>query len=728
MTLSLDRKLHRKRAFFFIITILGFAIHSNHALLAQTFGSIEGSIVDGANGEPLPGVNILLTGTVLGTTTDLDGHYAIKRIPPGSYKLRITMMGYRRIESGEIIVRASQATLANFDMQETAIETPELVVTANKRRQRIQDSPNSVGVITAKDFRQKNEVYLDKLLEYASGVNFVGSQINIRGSSGYNYGAGSRVLLLIDGVPVMPGDSGDIKWDLIPATQIERVEIIKGAGSALYGSNALGGVVNIITKEASSRPVTNVRFSAGAYDKPRYAEWEWTDRLLHFDDVDVDHTRKLGKSEIFISAGKHQSTGYSQNGYYQRYNGTLKMSTSLTNQQRLTFSTNYEGGDRGAALLWRSQRHALEVSPEAIGDHVVSDKWSVDGFHQWALNKNFGLKSRLSYFRNYWKNYFHDNITASTANKYGLEIQGDWQISESNSLTFGTEETFDHVVSGLVGTHDQHVLSGYAQNERKLLPTLSLTLGLRYDTQHVDVGFDDSEWSPKVGLVWHARPYLVVRASSGKGFRVASMSERFAEGLYSGLRIIPNVGLKSETAWSHEFGLNLTASSNLFWDIAAFRSDYWDLIEPEPDETQTVQFINVTRARISGFETTMKVHPFIQSVLFDIGYTYMDPRDLDLDKVLAYRSKHIFTGSVTYSWNFAEIGFDYRWISKLEEVKVYPKDDRVDQKVANIRASIHYGMYTLSFNANNVFNHNHTQQERTLLPIRHYVATFSSSF
>ena len=607
MTLSSDKKLHRSLTYLLITTVLTLGLYSGHPLLAQTFGSIEGTIVDGTNGEPLPGVNILLIGTVLGTTTDLDGHYAIKRIPPGSYKLRITMMGYRRIESGEIIVRTNQPTLANFDMQETAIETPELVVTANKRRQRIQDSPNSVGVITAKDFRQKNEVYLDKLLEYASGVNFVGSQINIRGSSGYNYGAGSRVLLLIDGVPVMPGDSGDIKWDLIPATQIERVEIIKGAGSALYGSSALGGVVNIITKEASSRPVTNVRFSAGVYDNPRYAEWDWTERTLHFDDLDVDHTRKLGKSEIFISAGKHQSTGYRQNGHYQRYNGTLKMSTSLTNQQRLTFSTNYEGGDRGAALLWRSQRRALEVSPEAIGDYVVSDKWSVDGFHQWALNKNFGLKSRLSYFRNYWKNYFHDNITASTANKYGLEIQGDWQISESNSLTFGTEETFDHVVSGLVGTHDQYVLSGYAQNECKLLPTLSLTLGLRYDTQHVDVGFDDSEWSPKVGLVWHARPYMAVRASSGKGFRVASMSERFAEGLYSGLRIIPNVGLKSETAWSHEFGLNFTASSNLFWDIAVFRSDYWDLIEPEPDSTQTVQFINVTRARISGFETTLKL-------------------------------------------------------------------------------------------------------------------------
>ena len=635
-------------------------------------------------------------------------------------------MGYKRIETKQIVVQSNQTTTLNLKMVETLIETPELIVTANKRRQRIQDSPNSIGVLTSTDLKRKSEIYLDDLLEYASGVNFMGSQVNIRGSSGFNYGAGSRVLFLVDGVPLMPGDSGDIKWDMIPATQIERIEIVKGAGSALYGSSALGGFINIITKGASLKPQTNIRLSAGAYDKPAYNEWEWTDRLLHFDDVDIDHSRQLGRSELFFAFGRHQSTGYRQNNNYQRYNGSAKIKTKLNLQQNISFSINYEGGDRGSGLLWRSQRQALEVSPEAIGDYVISNKLSTNAFHQWAINKNFGLQTRLSYFRNYWKNLFHDNVTATTAHRYGVELQGNYQFSEENSLIFGTEETLDHVNSQLVGLHDQYVLSAYIQNERHLLPTVLLTLGARYDYQYVDVGFEDSKLSPKIGLVWHAQSNLSLRASSGRGFRAASMSERFSDSIYSGLRLIPNENLKSETAWSHEIGFNWIPTSKIYLDVAGFLSDYWDLIEPEPDETQTIQFVNVTRARISGIETNLEYTPLSRNLAFNIGYTLMNPRDLDIKADLAYRSKHIFTGSVTYDIGAFSLGTDYRYISRLLQVKLYPNDDRVAQKVLNMRISCHVGKTTLTLNANNVFNHNHTQMERTIMPIRHFVATLST--
>jgi len=712
------------RQFLFISALICFY---GRPLLAQTTGNIDGIVVSENSGEPMPGANVMLIGTVLGAVTDLQGHFILNHIPAGSYQMRVSMMGYKTIEKNAIQVKAGETTSVSLKLVETVIETPELVVTANKTRQSIQDSPNSVGVMTSRDLQPRSEVYLDKLLEYASGVNFIGSQVNIRGSSGFNYGAGSRVLLLVDGVPVMPGDSGDIKWDLIPSTQVERVEIVKGAGSALYGSNALGGVVNIVTKEASAKPATNIRFSAGLYDRPRYPEWRWTDRLLHFDDLDVDHTRRLGRSELFLAAGRHQSTGYAQTGNFQRMNASAKIHTRLNGQQNITISSNYEGGDRGTGLMWRSQRYALEVDPAAISDYVTSNKFGLNAFHHWVANKNFGLKTRLSYFRNYWKNYFHDNITGSLANRYGLEIQGDYQFSEGNALTFGTEESWDHVNSDLVGQHDQYVLSGYLQNEKRLLPTLSLTTGLRYDYQDVDVGFSDSEWSPKVGLVWHAQSNLVFRASSGKGFRAASMSERFSDSIYSGLRIVPNVSLRSETAWSHEIGFNYNPLRWLYLDVAGFMSDYWDLIEPQPDKKQTIQFINVTRARISGAEVNLKASPWLKGLSFDLGYTFMEPRDLDLDEVLAYRPKHLFTGTAIYSFGRVDIAVDYRYASRLELVKVYPQDDRVAQKTVNSRIVFRINPWTITANANNVFNHNHTQMERTLLPIRHYVLTLSAS-
>ena len=462
------------------------------SLYAQTTGSLAGKVTDAASGEPLPGVNITIVGTVIGAATDGDGEYRIPKVPIGEYDVRFTMIGYMRHQQSDVTVRANSTTELDVQLQETVIETPELMVTANKRRQSIQDTPNSVGVLTNKDFARRNEVHLDEILQYASGVNFVGSQVNIRGSSGFNYGAGSRVLFLVDGVPVMPGDSGDIKWNMIPATQIERVEVVKGAGSALYGSSALGGVINIITKKTSSKPITNVRVATGIYDQPLHPEWRWSTRLRNFSDIDIDHTRQIGKnSELLFAAGQHQTMGYRQNTEYLRHNASLKWNVKPSGSHNLTLSMNYEGGESESSLMWRSQRRALEVSPEALGDYVESQKYSATLFHQWVLAKNFGLHTRVSYFHNYWKNWFHDNITASSAHKPGIEIQGDWQISDENSLIFGTESSWDHVVSGLVGTHDQYTAAAYAQNERKLINNLRLTLGLRYDYQYVDNGFED---------------------------------------------------------------------------------------------------------------------------------------------------------------------------------------------------------------------------------------------
>lgn len=689
-------------------------------VFSQTTGILSGVVVDKKSNEALPGVNVTISGTVLGAATDGSGRFIVNNIPAGKYDLLVTMIGYHRFQYSGALIQPGQTTEMRIELEETVIETSEIVITASKRRQNIQDSPNSVGVLTQKDFQSRNEVYLDKILQYASGVNFVGTQVNIRGSSGFNYGAGSRVLLLVDGVPVMPGDSGDIKWDLVPTSQIERVEVIKGAGSALYGSSALGGVINIITKQSSARPVTNVRLSSGAYDRPIHPEWRWTPDLLYFSDVDVDHTRQIGKSEILLAAGRHQSTGYIQNTDYLRHNGSLKLTHRPNGSHSVTLSLNYEGGERQTSLMWRSQRQALEVNPEALGDYVESEKYMANLFHQWILRKNLRVQSRLSYFYNYWKNWYHDNITASTAQKPGYELQGEWQISQENALVFGSEGSWDHVVSGLVGAHDQYTLAGYAQNERKLLTNVNLTLGFRYDNQFVDSGYRDAKWSPKLGLVWHAQSNLTFRASSGRGFRVASMSERFPNGLYSGLTIVPNPGLKSETAWSHEIGVNLNPAANINLDVAGFMSDYWDMIEPKPNENQVIKFINVTRARISGVETTLKMQP-LKPLSVSLGYTYMDPYDVALKTVLSYRPRHLFNAAVTYSFSKFDIGFDYRFVSRLERVEVYPNDERVDQNVLDLRASYNWRGLRLSLNANNIFNYNYTQMERTLMPIRHYV-------
>ncbi len=723
-----------KRQIVMRLTILLFAFLALVVLCQWTFasgkmyGSITGTVVSAQTGKPIPGANIIVVGTLLGAASDLGGKFIILRVPVGVYSVKATAIGFESQTKADVVVRTGETTELHFSLKETVIETPTLIVTASKRHQDILDSPISVGVVTSSQIREKNEIYLDEILQYAPGVNFMASQVSIRGSSGYSHGAGTRVLFLIDGVPVLPGDSGDIKWDLVPATQIERVEIVKGAGSALYGSNALGGVINIITKEPSLRPITNVRFSAGVFDRPAHPEWRWTNRILHFSDMDVTHSRTVGGIDLVLSVGRRQSTGYRQNGNYCRWNAMGKATYRPSGQSRLMVNANWSHDKRGNSFMWQSQNHPLKAPKEAADDQIKSYKFNFSSVYRHAVSEFFGLKVRSSYFRNRWENFFHDNNDYSQAQRFGVELQGDLVLGKCHSITFGSEEVFNYVNSSMFDKHDAYGLSFYVQDEIKLPANLLLTLGVRYDISHVDVGIDESQLSPKMGLVWHATSTTTLRASSGRGFRAPSVAERFTNVVVSGLRVIPNLKLTAETAWSHEVGIHQFLGKFLVFDLAIFYSDYWDLIEPQPDASGTVQFINVTRARIRGMESSTQVSFWKQHLALSLAYTWLDPKDLSLGQVLAYRARNQFTGSFTFSYGVFQGGMDYRYVSRLERVKVYPRDERVPQKVLDVRVGFKFGKFHLAANIDNVFNYNYTQVERTLMPIRHYTLTLTADF
>jgi outer membrane receptor for ferrienterochelin and colicins len=230
---------------------------------ARAQGVITGTVIDRDTREPLPGANVYLPGTVIGSVTNSAGVFRIRNAPAGTVTLVITMIGYERFTRTDIRVANNETITINAELVPTIIETTPVVITATKSERSLRDVPTSVSVMQAADIERRNAFTIDEVLRIVPGVHFNLSQINIRGSSGYSHGAGSRVLLLIDGVPVLAGDSGEITWELVPLDQVERVEVVKGAGSTLYGSNALGGVVNIITRDLPETSVSSIRFQGG---------------------------------------------------------------------------------------------------------------------------------------------------------------------------------------------------------------------------------------------------------------------------------------------------------------------------------------------------------------------------------------------------------------------------------------------------------------------------------
>jgi iron complex outermembrane receptor protein len=202
-------------------------------------------------------VNVRLQGTVRGTTTGVRGEYRIPDVSAGKVTLVFSLVGYLREIRTDVIVEEGKETVLDVAMTGSTIQTEQVVVTAGKREQSLQDVPVSISVLDAAEISQRNSTSLEDALRYIPGVNMTGTQVNIRGSSGYSLGAGSRVLMLLDGIPFLAGDTGELNFESVPMGQVDRIEVVKGASSALYGSNALGGVVNIITKPTSGTGRTN---------------------------------------------------------------------------------------------------------------------------------------------------------------------------------------------------------------------------------------------------------------------------------------------------------------------------------------------------------------------------------------------------------------------------------------------------------------------------------------
>jgi len=693
---------------------------------SKKYGQLNGNILDIDTRKPLPGANIIITGTMLGTISDLQGHFQLSKIPVGIYTIKATMMGY---ENGiqKVDIQTNEVTMVEFILKETVIETPALVVTAGKKAQSFQDVPNSVSVVMSEEIARKNRTYLDEILEYTPGVNVMRGDVNIRGSSGFSLGAGSRVLLLVDGIPMMPGDSGDIKWDIIPLSQIDRVEVVKGAGSAMYGSHALGGVINIISKEPSSIPFTEVKVSSGFYDNPYYSDWKWTDDLRYFNQIDLTHSRKWKNIGILLSGGRRESTGYQQNGDYLKWNFLGRIDAKFNSQSQLTLQSNYTFGDAGEIFQWRNQNDVLEMPITSVGDKTNSYKFSFNAVYRQLINQNFTYKIRTSYFKNYWKHDYHDNNDYSGAQKLGFEAQGDYLLNDAQSFTFGVEGIYDITRSAMFGNHDGSTLAAFFQDEIHLGDYFTATLGLRFDYHQVDTGIEDSQLNPKVGLTYKPSNLTTIRSSVGRGFRSPTMAEMFTETNTSGFEVIPNPSLIAEKAWSYEIGINHILNEYILFDVAAFHNDYWNFIEPEPDAQNTVQFINVSRARIRGMEFSVQSSFWRKRIYTTISYTLLEPKDISTGETLAYRSKHLFSYSIGFNYGNFETGIDYRYVSRLDNVKVYPDEDRVAQKVVDSRISYFYNRFVFALNVNNLLNYNYVQVERNLEPVRHYVFSVTAN-
>ena len=230
-------------------------------LIAQGKGIVTGIILDAETGNPIEAVNVSADKRS-GTISDMEGKFSLS-LTSGLHILEFYFVGYEVLRK-EIIVKEKDTTSLTILMQISSRMLEEVVVSEGKYEQKLSEVTVSMEVLKRQQLSDQNITSLDMILEKTPGISILDGQPSIRGGSGYSYGVGSRVLMLVDDLPMLTGDAAEIKWNYLPVENMNRVEIIKGASSVLYGSSALNGVINLRTRFPGNIPETEVTIFRGA--------------------------------------------------------------------------------------------------------------------------------------------------------------------------------------------------------------------------------------------------------------------------------------------------------------------------------------------------------------------------------------------------------------------------------------------------------------------------------
>jgi len=714
-----------ERKYYLFLIIFFFA--SN--IFSQSF-IINGKVTD-EKGNPLVGANILLQGTVIGSASNQNGEFILRKLKRKFYLLIVSMIGYEK-KTIKIEPDETDSKYVKVKLQKTSFNVGQVIVTANKHKSEIKNLPVTASVITSDRITEKNFVTLDQALRYETGVNITKDQISIRGSSGYSLGAGARVLTAIDGIPLYTGDSGEIIWQLIPPSEIDRVEVVKGTASSMYGSTAMGGVVNIISKDITTKPLTFIKTFAGAYAKPSHDEWKWSNDLQSYYGATISHSRSFGNFGFTGLFSYYQDNGYRKNDWEKRYSGYLKAAFNFSETTSLTFIGSGYTRDKGTFTYWRDLNDALLPPENEIGQVTPSDRYILGFLFNHMFSKNISLLIKPSLYNSNWYDA-SESANFSKSSLYRVESQLNWTLSEGSVLISGIEGQYNVVTSSIFGDRNSNGFGIYSQWEYRLAENLLITIGARFDFFRLDTLNYSSDISPKVGLNYKLNGNTILRASAGKGFRAPTLAEAFTSTTTSGITVKPNPDLQSERSYSFEIGANQSFAQIFSLDLALFDNEYVNFIEPAIDPTDgKIVFDNITKARVRGLELSGLFSLLNKKLKLKLGYTYLNSKDLETGLALKYRPENSIIFSGDYSIGRLMLGFDFRFNSRVEEIDdalvdfglVPDGDQRVDINVLDLRAGYRFifGEMPLQcfFNANNVLNYNYVEMIGNLAPIANY--------
>jgi iron complex outermembrane receptor protein len=291
---------------------------------------ITGTVEDKVTNAPLIGVKLIASDGNK-TLSDFEGKFQLdcKKFP---VTIIVSLLQY---VSDTIKVDQAGPITIKLKEPEKDKDLDMVVVSAGRRKQAIEEVPVSMEIIKPQLIDNKGITDLEQAVDQTPGVFTMDGQVSIRGGSGFAYGAGSRVLLLWNGMPLLSGYAGDTQWNAIPMEQASQIEVMKGASSVLYGSGALNGVIALAEKEPGLKPETKVKVMGGFYGNPPRESLKWWSKTPFFQQIEAYRGQMFKKTGYTISTTLFHNDGYRQGEteYRGRVSGTIYLLPQKINRQ-----------------------------------------------------------------------------------------------------------------------------------------------------------------------------------------------------------------------------------------------------------------------------------------------------------------------------------------------------------------------------------------------------------
>ena len=555
---------------------------------------ISGRIISAVSGNPVSNVNILISGTK-GTSTDENGQFKLCGLKTDSVTVSVSHLGFEPVKV-KVGLKPDDNDLPVFTLIPAVITMDEFVITATRTDNLILNTPVRVNLISAKMLNSVPMQNIDEVLKYAPGINYsrpfgifsTKGIVTMRGMSGKEQG---RVLVLVDGVPINKSDGGTVDWNMIDVNSVQKVEITKGAGSAVYGGNAMGGIINILTKVPDSKLFLNASLEYGTFNtmggrintggkiniKNQLNSWYWLANL------------SLKKSDGYITQSEAdvQSNPYIVKSNMKEAGVNFKTGYSIAGKHTFEVMANYYNDKRGTG----------EKVYQPEGNTTDHDSYSMVLNYRGSFGKVKVNSSLYNLNENYKKvnEYLKDDYTwydvLSTRRDYGWSTSATAPIGNKQLVTGG----FDYK-NGSVDAYDKYFTSTdivynagkmstyalFAQDEINLLKDkIRIIAGLRFDmarfydgsfriespsmetefmNQYVVPDMPTQNWSavsPRLSAQYKWNENTRLYAMYSRGFRPSVLDDLCRSGRIKGGFKLANPAVKPEYLNNYETGIDL---------------------------------------------------------------------------------------------------------------------------------------------------------------------------